>query len=201
MHTQVFLAPYPLPALPITPEWVADHRLRHSPLPLLSAGRKLLSSRVFCSCLEAEKHPSVDSGLTPGGHKALALPGVSRGVAESIQLEDDKEAPVVSLSPWCGSMVNYALPGLDLKDVPCCSPTRATPTSSGAQEPYPVQLVHLGLACHVRFIICEYFEPETGDKRLGHCGRWRVRGQETGPRHPGPHTLGRKSPQTTEVAL
>lgn len=51
------------------------------------------------------------------------------------------------------------------------APLLGCPTSSGALQSYPVQLVHLGLACHVCFIICKHLEPETGDRRLGHRGR------------------------------
>ena len=46
---------------------------------------------------------------------------------------------------------------------PCNFPARA-------QEPHPVQLVHPGLACHVRFIIRKHLEPEMGDRKLGWAG-------------------------------
>lgn len=60
-----------------------------------------------------------------------------------------------------------------LQTSPPCSPGRPpSHPSLGALEPYLVQLIHLGLACHICFIICKHFEPETGDRELGHCGRW-----------------------------
>jgi hypothetical protein len=40
------------------------------------------------------------------------------------------------------------------------SPNHSLPASR-AHKPYPVQLVHLGLALHVGFIVCKHFEPET----------------------------------------
>lgn len=43
---------------------------------------------------------------------------------------------------------------------PCNFPARA-------QESHPVQLVHPGLARHVRFIIRKHLEPEMGDGKLG----------------------------------
>ena len=70
---------------------------------------------------------------------------------------------------------------------PCNFPARA-------QEPYAVQLVHLGLARHVRFIIRKHLEPEMGDMKLGWAGgegEVRKRAPRFGWLHPrAPHDRG-----------